>query len=208
MPRTPIMIAVFATGLTLAACNDANERRAENAANSVEATVDAAGDRIENAADDALAAVRPAPTPLDFVNTAAKSDAFEIAAAKLAVKNASSPAVKAFAEQMIAAHTDSTAKIKAAAGRASPAITPDPTLTADQNEDLAELGRLTGAKFDEEYIDGQVDAHEEALALMRAFAADGADAGLKAVAAEIAPIVECHLRMARELEKQTDTDKR
>ncbi len=204
MSRTLIAVTALAAGLSLAACNDANEQRAANAAESVEASADAAGSRIENIADNAMASLKPTPTPQEFVNTAAKSDAFEIAAAKLAAKNAASPEVKAFAEQMIKAHTDSTAKIKAAAAKASPAITPDATLTADQNEDLAELGRLTGAAFDEEYMDGQVDAHEDALALMRAFAADGGNAGLQAVAAEIAPVVEGHLKMARDLDPKTD----
>jgi putative membrane protein len=195
--------ALLAGSASLAACNNA-EQRTENAAASAAATADATGDRIENAVDNSMAALTPTPTPQDFVNRAARSDAFELSAARLAAKNAQSVEVKAFAEQMIKAHTESTAKIKAAAGKASPAITPDPALTAEQNEDLAELGKLTGAKFDEEYMDGQVDAHEDALALMRAFAGDGADAGLKAAASEIALVVESHLRMARDLEKKTE----
>lgn len=196
-------LALTLAGASLAACNNA-EQRAENVATSVEASADAMGDRIENSADNAMAAVKPTPSSAEFVNTAAKSDAFEIAAARLAGKNAASPEVKAFAQQMIAAHTDSTAKIKAAAAKANPAIAPDPALTADQNEDLAELGKLTGAQFDEEYMDGQVDAHEDALALMRSYASGGADAALKAAAGEIAPVVEGHLRMARELDTKTE----
>lgn len=203
MTRLYLRAALLGACASVAACNNA-EQSGENIAASIEATGERAGDRIENGMDNAVAALTPTPNPQQFVDRAAKSDAFEIAAAQLAAKNAASPEVKAFAAQMIQAHTDSTAKIKAAAAQASPALTPNPALTADQNEDLAELGRLTGAKFDEEYVDGQVDAHEDALALMRAFANDGADAGLKSVAAQIAPVVEGHLRMARELEKKTD----
>lgn len=203
MKRIFVPTVLLASCAALAACNNA-EQRSENFAASVEASADAAGDSIENSADNAMAALTPTPNPQDFVNRAAKSDAFELATARLATKNAASPEVKSFAEQMIKAHTDSTAKIKAAAAKANPAITPDATLTADQDEDLAELGRLNGAQFDEEYIDGQVDAHEEALALMRAFATDGADAGLKATAGDIAPVIENHLGMARALETKTD----
>ena len=190
--------------LALGACNAANDGRADSAANAVEATADVTGARVENATESAADAVTPTPSPQDFVNTAAKSDAFEIAAAKLAEKNAASAEVRSFAAQMIKAHTESTTKIKTAAGKASPAITPDATLTADQVDDLAELGQLTRAKFDAEYIDGQVDAHESALALMQGFARGGADAGLKAVAGEIAPIVEGHLKMARDLDAKLD----
>lgn len=203
MSRTTSLTAILLAAGSLAACNNA-EQRADNAAAAVEAAADATGNRIENAADATMAAVTPTPATADFVNTAAKSDAFEIAAAKLAAKNAVSPEVKAFAAEMITAHTAPTAKIKAAAGTASPAIMPDATLTADQNEDLAELGKLNGAKFEEEYIDGQVDAHEDALRLMRAYGADGADTGLRAVAAEIAPTVDGHLNKARGLKAKFD----
>lgn len=199
-----ITFMVLATGLTLAACNEASEQRTENAAESVAATAEAAGDRVENAADNAIAAITPTPSAQEFVNKAAKSDAFEIAAAKLAATNATSAEVKAFAQQMIKAHTDSSAKIKAAAGKAKPAITIDAALTSDQKEDLAELKALTGAKFDEEYIDGQVDAHEDALALMRSYASGGTDSALKTTAGEIASVVERHLKTARDLETKTD----
>ena len=198
---TPVFLIA---GLTLAGCNQATERRAENVAGSAEATAEAVGDRIENAADNAIGAMKPTPSARNFVNQAVKSDAFEIAAAKLASTQAASPEVKAFAAQMVEAHTASTAKIKAAAGKAKPAIQPDPALTADQNEDLAELRKLTGARFDEEYVDGQVDAHEDALVLMRSYASGGTDTSLKAVAGAIAPVVEGHLKMARQLEAKTD----
>lgn len=199
-----ITFTILVTGLTLAACNEASERRAENAAGSAAATAEATGDRIENAADNALSAIMPTPSAQDFVNKAAKSDAFEIEGAKLAAAQAQSPEVKAFAAQMIKAHTDSSAKVKAAAGKAKPAIKPDARLTRDQQEDLAELKKLTGAKFDDEYVDGQVDAHEDALALMRSYASGGNDPALKATAGEIAPVVEGHLKMARDLEAKTD----
>lgn len=204
MKRICLMTAILIAGTSLTACNDANQQRAEATMNSAEEMADTAGDRIENAVDNTVAAITPAPSPQEFVNRAAKSDAFEIAAAKLAAKNAASADVKAFAAEMIKAHTDSTAKIKTAAAAAQPAITPDPALTAEQNEDLAELGRLTGAQFDEDYMDGQVDAHEDALALMRAYASGGEVASLKAAAGEIAPVVESHLKMARDLDARTD----
>lgn len=203
MSRTSILLTAIFASTALVSCNNA-EQRADNAAAAVEAAADATGDRIENATENTITALTPTPSAAEFVNTAAKSDAFEIAAAKLAEKNAASPEVKAFAAQMISAHTDSTAKIKAAASKANPAITPDATLTKDQAEDLADLGKLSGTRFDDEYIDGQVDAHEEALRLMRSYASDGDNAGLKAVAAEVAPVVEGHLAKARELHAKTD----
>jgi putative membrane protein len=197
--------------LILAGCNKSAEQKADELGSEVDRAADSAGAKIENVAADADAridnamdrmgaAVTPVPTPQAFIDTAAKSDAFEIQAAKLAITNANSAEVKAFAQQMIKAHTDSTAKIKAAAGK----LTPNPTLSKDQTEDLADLDKLTDAKFDEEYIDGQVDAHEDALALMKSFAAEGGDAALKKAAGEIAPVIDGHLKMARGLGTKTD----
>ncbi len=197
---------IAAACLIVAGCDQSTEQKADQIAEAAEAKIDRAADvaeaRIDNAMDRVGAAVTPVPTPQEFLDRVAKSDAFEIQTAQMATKNASSPEVKTFAQAMIKAHTDSTAKLKKAASTAK--LTPNATLTRDQSDDLTELGTLTGAAFDEEFMDGQVDAHEETLALMRSFAADGTDAGLKTIASEIAPVVEKHLTMARELDRKTD----
>jgi len=189
------------SALALAACGSNTERKADNAVdaaqNAIANTADATGNVLENAGQ----ALMPTPSPQEFVNRAARSDAFEIAAAELAAKNASSAAVKDFARMMVDAHNQSTAAIKKAAAAATPAVTPDAALTSDQQEDLAELRALTGERFDKEYIDGQVDAHEDALDLMKKYAADGEAASLKNAARELVPVIEKHLARARELDK-------
>lgn len=189
------------SALALAACGSNTERKTDNAVdaaqNAIENTAEATGNVLENAGQ----ALMPTPAPQEFVNRAARSDAFEIAAAQLAAKNASSAAVKDFARMMADAHNQSTAAIKKAAAAATPAVTPDATLTSDQQEDLAELRALTGERFDKEYIDGQVDAHEDALDLMKKYAADGEAAPLKNAARDLVPVIEKHLARARELDK-------
>jgi putative membrane protein len=193
-------VATAALALSLAACGPKAEQATDNAVNATGDAVTDLGNATSNALDAAGDALQPTPSGQTFADTAAKSDAFEIAAAKLAKTNASSAKVKAFADDMIKAHTGSTAKIKAAAAKASPAITPDPTLTGEQNDDLAELGKLKGADFDKAYIDGQIDAHDDALELMENFAKDGDVPSLKTAAGEIAPVVKTHLDMAKALE--------
>ena len=201
MRHAPKFLATF-SALALAACSQQAEQDADNAFAATENAVANASADAGNAFDNASLALTPTPSPQEFADTAAKSDAFEIAAAELAATNAQSAAVKDFAKMMIAAHKDSSAKIKSAAAAGN--VTPNAEMTAEQKDDLAELRGLKAAAFDEEYIDGQVDAHEDALALMRKYAADGEAAELKAAAAEIAPVVEGHLTRARALEKPTD----
>jgi putative membrane protein len=193
-------VATAALALSLAACGPKTEQAADTVENSAGEAMTDLGNGAANAADAVSDALNPTPSGQTFADTAAKSDAFEIAAAKLALTSASSAQVKAFANDMIKAHTASTAKIEAAAAKASPAITPDATLTGEQNDDLADLAKLKGADFDKAYIDGQIDAHDDALELMEDFAKDGDVAPLKAAAGEIAPVVKSHLDMAKALE--------
>ncbi|WP_066810287.1 DUF4142 domain-containing protein [Sphingomonas asaccharolytica] len=169
--------------------------------NTTDTAIGAAGNATGNALDAAGNALNPTPTGQEFADKAAKSDAFEIAAAKLAKTNADSADVKKFAATMIEAHTGSTAKIKAAAAKATPEIKPDPTLTADQQSKLDDLGKLKGKDFDKAYVDGQISAHEDALSLMKGYADKGDTPSLKTAAGEIAPKVQDHLNMAKALKK-------
>lgn len=194
-------VSAAALMLALSACGDRTQATADAAANQAEQVADSAGAMASNVALDAQQALSPTPAGQEFIDRMAKSDAYEIAAAKLAVTNASSQAVKDFAAEMIKAHTESTAKVKAAAGLANPPLTPNAALTNDQQEDLAELGKKKGAAFDEDYIDEQVDAHEDAVVLLRDYSAKGDTPALRDVAGELLPVVQGHLDHAKRLEK-------
>ncbi|MDO7843215.1 DUF4142 domain-containing protein [Sphingomonas immobilis] len=190
--RTSITAIVVASGLALMGCAK-SEQAASSIQNGTVNFADDAGNAVSNTADHIADAVTPTPTAQEFIDKAAKSDAFEIASAKLAKDKAASADLKAFATMMIADHTGSTAKIKAAAAETKPALTPDPALTAAQQGEIAKLDKLSGADFDKEYAAQQVSAHETALSLMKDFAEHGEVTTLKTVAGEIAPKVDTHL---------------
>ncbi len=196
-----LAITSLAALIALSACGPKAEQTADAAGNSLDNAVAAVGDTTSNAVDAAKDAITPTPTPQQFIDTAAQSDAFEIAAAKLAKKQAASADVKDLAAKMIDAHTTSTAKVKAAAAAAVPSLTPDPTLTQGQKDRIADLEKLKGADFDKAYISGQVDAHKDALSLLKDYADNGTAPTLKATAADLVPIVQDHLDMARALDK-------
>jgi putative membrane protein len=152
----------------------------------------------------AAADVPAAPAPIlspgqTFANTAASSDAFEIATSKLALETSKSASIKAFAGKMVTAHEESTAKLKTAASAASPAILPDPMLTAEQDAKLAALRAKTGADFDTAYAAEQGAAHQAALDALRGYSANGDVASLKTFAGQMVPIVAAHLNMAKSL---------
>lgn len=186
-----VLFAVSLGALALAACK--KEAPATQDTPTATATDVAAG-----AIPGALA---PSLTPAQaFANAAAASDAFEIETSKLAAANSQSAAIKRFADKTIDAHTQSTEKLKAAAGSASPAITPDASLTDAQQQILDGLKPLSGVEFDKAYAKAQVDGHQATLDALKAYAASsGAVPSLKAFATAIIPTVTAHLNMAKAL---------
>ena len=138
-------------------------------------------------------------TAQGFANAAAASDKFEIDSSKLAASQASSAAVKSFADKMISAHTTSTAKLKSTAAAMNPAMTPDDTLNAEQQSTLDSLKGKKGADFDSAYAAAQVDGHQKTLDALKAYAASGDNATLKSFAEGMVPTVTAHLNMAKGL---------
>jgi putative membrane protein len=142
---------------------------------------------------DNVTVATPAMSGQEFANAAASTDAYEIAAAKLAKTKATNGDLKDFAEMMITDHTASTAKLKAVAAKADPAITPDAALTVDQKAFIATLESATGADFDAAYKSQQIAAHQKALGAMQGYAASGSVPSLKDFASDTAPVVQKHL---------------
>lgn len=135
----------------------------------------------------------PAMSGQEFANAAASTDAYEIEAGKLARTKATTQALKDFGKMMVDNHTESTANLKKAAAKASPAITPDATLTAEQKANLDTLRSATGADFDNAYKSQQVMTHQTALAAMQGYAASGDVPALKDFASDTAKVVQTHL---------------
>jgi putative membrane protein len=155
---------------------------------------------IAAVASAALAADAPKET-MDFANSVASATAFEIQSSQLAQKNAKSPELKAFADQMIADHTKAAGEFKMALQEAG--ITP-PNETMGVM-DLAKYEKLhltTANSFDGSYAKAQLDAHEQAVALFRGYAQNGQTAPLKAFAQKTLPTLEHHLEMIKGLNQK------
>ena len=192
------ILMLLGTTLALAACG---KHDSTNAAADTGNSADTNLTATDNGAMSAnMAATAPSPlTAQGFVNAAAASDRFEIESSRLAAGQASSSAVKKFATNMISAHTQSTAKLKSIVGGLSPSITPDDTLTTDQQAALDSLKGQDGATFDSAYASAQVDAHQKTLNALKGYAASGDNAQLKTFATGMIPTVTAHLNMAKGL---------
>ena len=180
-----------AAALALSAC-DKSEAPSEDG-DSVGTSMPAEATATGATAADAMPATAQA-----FVDAAGASDMFEIESSKLARTMGKDPGVKSFAEMMVTDHTHSTADLKAAAAKASPAPTVAPKLTPEQQADLDAL-KGAGDNFDKLYAEKQVAGHEKALAMLKAYAASGDAAPLKDFASKSVPIVSGHLDKAKQL---------
>jgi len=197
MKRAPILAATAVAALSACgAPSDASVANASGAAPQAKPMT-----KLKAAKTQPSTMMASTPGAKEFADLAAKNDAFEIAAARLALAKSKSAAIRAFATKMIAAHTQATARITRAAAAARPAIVPDASSTPDYDAKLAELRGLDGAAFDRAYVAGQIHEHHAALSLFQLYVAGGDVPSLKAAAVAIMAVIEGHVAMAEALPK-------
>ena len=139
-----------------------------------------------------------APAPAAFVTAVAQSDMFEIQSSQLATKQGTA-AVKPFATQMIADHEQSTAKIKSLIQDGAVQASLPPKMSATEQSLLDRLKTLHGGAFDKQYGDDQFNAHNTAVDLFQRYTADGKNKDLQTFAAQMLPVLQHHLEMAKTL---------
>jgi putative membrane protein len=162
-------------------------------------TVSAVKDATRHVAG--LISVEMTSTLKGFATEAATSDMYEVAAAQVALDRSKNADVKAFAGQMVTAHSATSAKLKSLLASHKDIALP----TAVDNRRQGLLDELRGAKaedFDGRYISQQVYAHQEALLLMQGYAKSGDTPSVKAFAHETEKAVQTHLNMAHKLDNQ------
>jgi putative membrane protein len=147
----------------------------------------------------ALGQTGPALPTADFIKAAATTDEFERQEGRMAQRDGASAQVRDFGQMMVRDHTNTTMALKRAIHSAGLPIPGVPHLTAEQKANVAALNGLHGADFDHAYIAQQIQAHETALGVMRAYAASGDNPTLRKAAASTVPIVEHHLAAARKI---------
>jgi putative membrane protein len=135
----------------------------------------------------------------DYATKAAQDDLLEVQAGKLAAAQAQRDSVRKFADMMVKDHTQSTEQLKAALKAANVKVESPTSLDKERQAKLNQLKPLQGNQFDQVYMQQQVQAHQQALALHRSFAQKSDNGSLKAAAQKISDVVEHHLHAAREL---------
>lgn len=148
---------------------------------------------------------RLAPTmPIDmksFIDMATSAGMFEVSSSKLALERGVGGEVKSFAEQMIADHGAANAELAALVASMNPPMTAPTELNGKHRGMLQTLNEAgPGNPSTRAYVDAQRAAHNEAVALFTAYAANGDNAQLQAFARKHLPTLQAHLDHIRRIE--------
>lgn len=135
----------------------------------------------------------------DFIDKVAVANKFEIDTSQLALKYGKGADVKSFAQQMIDDHTKAGQAFKASLAEAK-IEAPEDALDIVHTAKYAKLRVFTTERgFDAAYINAQLSAHKDAVALFKDYSTNGPDGPVKSFAQKTLPTLEHHLTMAQEL---------
>ena len=135
-----------------------------------------------------------------FVKDAASGGLMEVELGKIAVEKASNQGVKDYGRRMQEDHGKANEELKTLA--ANKGIVLAKSMEAKQKRTVDRLSKLSGDKFDREYIKTMVDDHKEVLASFQREADKGTDAEIKQFASKYAPVIKTHLELAQKSDQQ------
>lgn len=145
------------------------------------------------------------PSPQTFAEQAASSNAFEVESSNLALQSVtvgetaeSNQPLIDFARGIINDHEAAGERLQLAARQDG--ITIPAQIDAQHTEKLDALKTAsTGEAFPAAYLEAQIAAHQDAVALFTAFSTQGPQGALKTFATETLPVLQQHQRHAQEL---------
>jgi predicted outer membrane protein/sporulation protein YlmC with PRC-barrel domain len=145
-----------------------------------------------------------APSAEEFVQKASVSNQFEIQSSNLALDQAQSSEVQDFAQQMIDDHTKAGDNLQQAIESAQADLQAPDTLDQRHKQQMDRLQSAQGAEFDGQYVQMQVQAHEQAVQLFSSYAESGDSAELQQFAQDTLPTLKDHLQRIREISQSPD----
>ncbi|MEH1967746.1 DUF4142 domain-containing protein [Nostoc sp.] len=135
-----------------------------------------------------------------FVTQAAEGGLAEVELGQLASQKAVKNEVKKFGQHMVQEHTQANNELKQLA--AQKGVTLPTQLNEEHSKVRADLSKLSGAAFDQAYMNQMVKDHVKTVSLFQSEAEQGQDQDLKAWATKTLPTLQEHLQSARSLSGQ------
>ncbi|HJU88066.1 MAG TPA: DUF4142 domain-containing protein [Gemmatimonadaceae bacterium] len=193
----PRVLAAAALAVSLTAC----ERRGDEVA--VDTTVATRTDTAMTASTGTLDRDMSDAGIVGLLNAA---NSGEVEAANLALTKAKNARVREFAQTMKRDHTALRSKVEQLGQslNVTPVIPRDEDeLVKDHREDMEELAK-DDDDFDKEYIDAEIEAHENTLDVIDKALQNTQTAQVRTLLQQARPNVEAHLTLARQIKDAID----
>ena len=146
-------------------------------------------------------------TDANVVDVLTVANQGEVDYSQLGVDKATNPSVKEFAQMMVKDHSAMVTSVKDLATRLNvTAMSNDKAndLKEENTKDITDLNAKTGKDFDKEFMDEQIDMHQETLDLLNDLDGRTTNADLKTAIAEAKPKVQAHLDQAKAIKDKLD----
>jgi len=146
-------------------------------------------------------------TDANVVDVLTVANQGEVDYSQVAVEKATNASVKQFARLMVKDHNAMIDAVKGLAAKLN--VTPAANdkvndLQKENQKDITDLNAKTGKDFDKEFMEEQVDMHQETLDLLNDLDGRTTNADLKTAIAEAKPKVQAHLDQAKAIKDKLD----
>lgn len=146
-------------------------------------------------------------TDANVVDVLTVANQGEVDYSQIGVDKATNASVKQFAQKMVTDHGAMLDKVKSLATQLN--VTPASNdkandLKQENQKDINDLNEKTGKDFDHEFMEEQVDMHQETLDLLNDLDGRTTNADLKAAIADAKPKVQAHLDQAKAIKDKLD----
>jgi putative membrane protein len=135
-----------------------------------------------------------------FVMKAAEGGMAEVRLGRTAQSKSQNADVQAFAKRMVDDHSKANDELKQLATTKGLALPTD--LDTEHKKVVGEISGKSGKNFDRSYMNEMVGDHDRTLKALQDASTNAKDADIKNWASKTLPIVQEHLRMAKETQKK------
>jgi putative membrane protein len=132
-----------------------------------------------------------------FAETADRANLTEVKLGKLAEEKGGTATVRDFGKRMVTDHTEANDKLETAASHANLTLPSQPSTAEDQT--YMQLSKLSGKAFDEAYARDMLKGHEHDVAAFKKEVKDGKNQDIKNWTSQTLPVLEEHLKLARQM---------
>jgi putative membrane protein len=140
----------------------------------------------------------------DFAMKVAQGNMAEVSLGSMAAQKGTSPDVKTFGNRMVNDHGKALDELKQLA--TNKGITLPTDVSAEQKATADKLSKYSGKQFDKAYADTMADEHEKDAKTVEKASKDAKDPDLKAWAAKTLPVIQDHLKMAKEMKDKVKNE--